>query len=655
MEISIKWNICRVCLKEENSKDNEQMRPIFGGGGEGKRKLAKDIYHLSGVMMKPNDGLPDKICQKCISVLKQAIHFRKTCQESNTNLLSILERTRSASNFFKKEKSLDISSEPESDDNFFGEDDEMEDMGNKDLLPASDEENVNYKGKRKNPARKEQCELKRSQKTDRINTKTELKSKDNQEHEAKKRKIEYSDLEEDMTGMEEMEEKVDCITKITEKQNPKETTAVVDNSEENNHLDLTAEDNEEQEEDEEDNNASSSGFASKMLKVQEMIDEEESFEHNISEEQVTEEGEDSKYDNVKKASESLYCILKDDIVEEVNNSHEHDTNNEDDHIEYVSISEEVEENADSQADIDEELSEQFDDDSQNNEDNVTSTVITKEEIDFSTTSYSNDSQQNIDCEYAIDEFIIHESSATSKNADKNNFKAHQINKTSIAKKSESMDCEYEIGDFIIHKSSKSNKNITNATASNYQIKQEPKIHPSRKTTTTNRKSTYATSSSLNCEICGNSFSTRQVLNVHMKIHRQEKSHECEICFKRFITACNLQAHMRCHTGEKPFECKYCGRRFADRSSHIRHERIHTNEKPFTCESCGKSFALATTLQAHLKVHTGERPYRCEPCGKSFKLAHQLKAHKNTSLHKNMENLMENPEYVDDYCNVTKIE
>lgn len=48
MEISIKWNICRVCLKEETHKENEKMIPIFEEH-EGNKKLAKDIFDSSGI------------------------------------------------------------------------------------------------------------------------------------------------------------------------------------------------------------------------------------------------------------------------------------------------------------------------------------------------------------------------------------------------------------------------------------------------------------------------------------------------------------------------------------------------------------------------------------------------------------------------------
>lgn len=52
MEISIKWNICRVCLQEESKNDKGtaegKMMNIFGGDND---KLVNYIYDCSGVQV----------------------------------------------------------------------------------------------------------------------------------------------------------------------------------------------------------------------------------------------------------------------------------------------------------------------------------------------------------------------------------------------------------------------------------------------------------------------------------------------------------------------------------------------------------------------------------------------------------------------------
>ena len=61
--------------------------------------------------MTSNDNLPDKICQECVTLVNNAINFRKTCRTSHAYLQSILQRTDLASNLFKHEKINNISDE----------------------------------------------------------------------------------------------------------------------------------------------------------------------------------------------------------------------------------------------------------------------------------------------------------------------------------------------------------------------------------------------------------------------------------------------------------------------------------------------------------------------------------------------------------------
>ncbi|XP_017062202.2 zinc finger protein 2 [Drosophila ficusphila] len=140
------------------------------------------------------------------------------------------------------------------------------------------------------------------------------------------------------------------------------------------------------------------------------------------------------------------------------------------------------------------------------------------------------------------------------------------------------------------------------------------------------------STNIMCEICGNIYSKRAALNIHMRRHMAEKPFECEICGKTFAGPSELNRHIRVHTGEKPFTCKFCNRSFADRSSNIRHERTHTNERPFTCSTCGKAFSYSNVLKNHMLTHTGEKPFLCRPCNKTFSRKHQLEQHIGTMTH-----------------------
>lgn len=416
--------------------------------------------------MSPNDGLPDKICRKCVAILKQAVYFRKTCRESNTNLRSVLEQTKSATNFFKKDRSKDIVTVSESDDNICDEDTELED---EDIVSEAkeviaEEEKRNLHKKRKEGGNKRKIEPERNCDEKRIKNEQKFVESDF----STKNEKQVMSVEDEVIN-----EPLDFFTNAMD-ETPKVPS---DNSGLGHTIDLPTGDNVSSEDPELD--ANSTSFSSKVLKVQEMIDSE-TFENDFTVDSAPEG--DCRDNSIKKANESLYYIISNDGLQEDINSNEpaNMKNNQlsEENISYVSFSEERNEE-----DNDEELLEEFDEDSQDNDDeddNVTSTVITKEDVYFES-AYSTNSEQNIDIEYEIDEFIIHEPSKISKNS-----------------------------------------NVT----LNYEHKAPLRIHQSKKTTSGKVKSQSSTSP-LTCEICGNSFNSRQVLNVHMKIHRQEKTHECE--------------------------------------------------------------------------------------------------------------------------------
>ncbi|XP_045073095.1 myoneurin-like [Coregonus clupeaformis] len=135
-----------------------------------------------------------------------------------------------------------------------------------------------------------------------------------------------------------------------------------------------------------------------------------------------------------------------------------------------------------------------------------------------------------------------------------------------------------------------------------------------------------------CSFCGKAFSFPKQVEIHQRMHTEEKRFSCHLCQASFSDSSNLKRiHQRVHTGVKPFSCTQCHMRFAQACNLKRHQMVHTGEKPYSCPQCEKRFSRQHQLKTHLKVHTGERPFVCTHCGKRFSersylMIHQQKNH-----------------------------
>ncbi|KAG5849555.1 hypothetical protein ANANG_G00112190 [Anguilla anguilla] len=120
--------------------------------------------------------------------------------------------------------------------------------------------------------------------------------------------------------------------------------------------------------------------------------------------------------------------------------------------------------------------------------------------------------------------------------------------------------------------------------------------------------------------------TPQGLFAHCKDVARKKGYVCKYCGKTFSRRNVMVKHHRVHTGEKPFGCLLCGRRFSDSSNLKKHQSVHTGEKRFRCAQCGKRFSDSSSRKRHQTVHTGKKPFGCAECGKRFTRSCHLKRH-----------------------------
>ncbi|XP_011343974.2 uncharacterized protein LOC105283158 isoform X2 [Ooceraea biroi] len=162
---------------------------------------------------------------------------------------------------------------------------------------------------------------------------------------------------------------------------------------------------------------------------------------------------------------------------------------------------------------------------------------------------------------------------------------------------------------------------------------------------------------LECDYCPDTFSSRDVLEEHLKSHDYRILHCCDDCGEEFPTNKAKRSHnVIC---VRKLICKYCDIILDSRGKKRQHEQKHVDtmygqlcevcgerfkhqgtldqhlktqhtilEKIYQCPKCPKRFAFKQKLSFHLKsVHTALRAYLCEDCGADFKNPASLRHHK----------------------------
>ena len=145
------------------------------------------------------------------------------------------------------------------------------------------------------------------------------------------------------------------------------------------------------------------------------------------------------------------------------------------------------------------------------------------------------------------------------------------------------------------------------------------------------------------------YLTNNIYNIDYKMQNRKESKlficPFKDCKKSYSLKNILLSHLRIHYGIKPFVCTYCNKSFNEKGNLKTHIRIHTGERPFKCKKCKKGFKALGQLKDHLISHTGYKPFQCPHCKKYYRRKEILKNHiiihsKETFFKNNQEKFQE---------------
>ncbi|XP_021198373.1 zinc finger protein 497 [Helicoverpa armigera] len=112
---------------------------------------------------------------------------------------------------------------------------------------------------------------------------------------------------------------------------------------------------------------------------------------------------------------------------------------------------------------------------------------------------------------------------------------------------------------------------------------------------------------IKCHQCPKRFSSLDSYKTHVSIaHIGSRVFQCKICFKKFPRKRELDRHAALHSGMKPFSCNQCDKKFTKKDKLDKHEQTHEClVVNMPCIECGATFEKKADLVAHIKSHFTE--------------------------------------------------
>lgn len=143
------------------------------------------------------------------------------------------------------------------------------------------------------------------------------------------------------------------------------------------------------------------------------------------------------------------------------------------------------------------------------------------------------------------------------------------------------------------------------------------------------------SSSLGCNVCGESFTEALDLLAHAEIHARFQPFKCQLCGDMFFEENKIKIHLNENHSTELTEssCRLCGKQCRDQRSLIKHSWEHSREKNHPCSKCGKTFHNKARLKRHISSHRN-KSVMCEVCHEEFPDGRQLMNHRHSHTKSN---------------------
>eukprot|EP00916_Digyalum_oweni_P011208 GHVL01018688.1.p1 GENE.GHVL01018688.1~~GHVL01018688.1.p1 ORF type:complete len:511 (+),score=-1.73 GHVL01018688.1:3-1535(+) len=134
-----------------------------------------------------------------------------------------------------------------------------------------------------------------------------------------------------------------------------------------------------------------------------------------------------------------------------------------------------------------------------------------------------------------------------------------------------------------------------------------------------------------CDLCHCGFKFKKQLAKHAKVHRDEKPHVFVECGAKFKKSVCLQRHEMGHEDNQDAVCHVCGKcclglQYLTKHMKTCHNANRQVQKLYKCPDCTASFSVLSLLTVHQAVHTHHAHFMCHHCGRAFKTQHTLTVH-----------------------------